>query len=337
MGGPAPGTASQTPPGVNGQGPSPSYPTTLNGVPMGTTVAGGAMPGMPATAANPTLHNPNLQHLQQQQQRMSGFQQPGPGVPMQPMYPQRPSGAPMGPAGAMQMGPMGQQMQPQRMPNGVVYAPGPNYRPPGSQQSPQQNQDMQTAGASGSPKQPATTQNSSPRFQERNPNPYEVNFNSARNRHLFDCSFHSRLLVRRLINREHHEHSRIVVRSGLLQQRCVLRLARLLLLHFLQDDQYSKDDSPPSSKRPRRSPQENGSTLPNTPSLPAAQPPGQGRPPVGAGNFNGMALSNSGAGMPPIPFAPPGAPNAPGVLPSAMAGQVYPFIHTTENRSSRFS
>lgn len=39
----------------------------------------------------------------------------------------------------------------------------------------QNNLDMQAAGTSGNPNQPATTRNSSPPFQARDPNPYEVN------------------------------------------------------------------------------------------------------------------------------------------------------------------
>jgi len=172
MGGPAPNSA-QSQSGVNGQGPSSSYstnPPTMNGVQPPPPV--GAIPGMSNTA-NPTLHNPTLQHLQQ---RMPGYPPPtGPGMPMQqPIYvQQRGPGAPMGP-----MGPMAQMQS--RTPNGAPYPPNPNYRPPPNQQSPQQTQDMQGAGASGSPKQPgapSTTQNSSPHLQDAmraNGNTYEV-------------------------------------------------------------------------------------------------------------------------------------------------------------------
>jgi hypothetical protein len=172
-GGPAPpGGVAQPAPGLNGQGPSGAPYTTnppgMNGAQPPTN--SGAIPGMPA--ANPSLHNPALQHLQSQSRIPPGYPAQGPGMQMQPMYAQRAPGAPMGAMG--QMGPIGQAQQ--RMPNGIVYAQNPNYRPqqPG-QQSPQQ--EMQTAGASGSPKQPGASskvENSSPHLQGANGSIYDV-------------------------------------------------------------------------------------------------------------------------------------------------------------------
>lgn len=286
---PAPGTASsQTPPGVNGQGPSPSYTANpsnnVNGVqpPSG----GGAIPGMPAAAANP-LHNPNLQHLQQ---RIPGYPPPGPGMPMYTQ--QRPLGAPMGPGGPMPMGPMGTPMQPGRMPNGVVYAQNPNYRPQGVQQSPQQMQDMQTAGASGSPKL-AANQDSSPQIQE-----------ASRNGGSFEDG-HQQGTPRMQNNRPQKRPSPA------------------------EDDQYPKDDSSPSNKRLKRSPQENGPTLPNTPSLAAAQPPGPGRPSGMAPGANGMPLNKPGPGG----QFPPGGPNLSTPLPSNLTNQLQQLNNAHAQRS----
>jgi hypothetical protein len=170
-GGPAPpGGAVQ--PGLNGQGPSgASYgtnPPGMNGAQPPPTNSG-AIPGMPAT--NPSLLHPGLQHLQSSR-IPTGYPAQGQGMQMQTVYAQR---APVAPMGAM--GPMGQMSQgQQRMSNGIVYQQTPGYRPqqPG-QQSPQQ--EMQTAGASGSPKQPggpSKVENTSPHLQGANGNFYDV-------------------------------------------------------------------------------------------------------------------------------------------------------------------
>jgi hypothetical protein len=170
-GGPVlPGGVAQPAPGLNGQGPSgTSYSTNppgMNGVQPPPTNPG-AIPGM--SAANASLLDPSLRHLQS---RMPpGYTAQGPGMQMQPVYAQRAPGAPMGTMG--QMGSIGQAQQ--RMPNGAVYAQNPNYRPQQPGQSPQQ--DMQTAGASGSPKQPGASfkvENSSPHLQGANGNIYDV-------------------------------------------------------------------------------------------------------------------------------------------------------------------
>ena len=172
MGG-GPVSVAQPTPGLHGQGPSgASYgtnPPGMNGAQPPPTNSG-AIPGMPA--ANPTLLNPTLQHLQSQSRIPPGYPAQGQGMQMQTVYAQRAPGAPMG-----AMGPMGQMGQgQQRMPNGVVYTQNPDYRPqqPG-QQSPQQ--EMQTAGASGSPKQSGSlskVENSSPHLQGANGNIYDV-------------------------------------------------------------------------------------------------------------------------------------------------------------------
>jgi len=171
-GGPAPpGGAAQTPLDVNGQGPlAASYsgnPSGMNGVQSLGPIPG-AMSGMPA--AN---HHPTLQHLQP---RMPGYPAPGSGMQMPPFFVQRGPSTHVPQGGPMAMGHMGSMAQmgqpPQRMPNGAIYAQNPGYRPQPGQQSPHQQQDMQTTGASGSPKQPglasSTAQNSSPHLQGAN-------------------------------------------------------------------------------------------------------------------------------------------------------------------------